>query len=130
MGIDGIKKGGGLPPTTTPDAAGGKSAVNKTGAVEKPFSVEKTHQAQHAREAGAVDATQGTSPLSRLKAGEIDVNAYVDLKIEEATKGIHGMPPAELAEIKKILRDQIATDPSLVDLVKQSTGTVPDVPED
>lgn len=130
MGIDGIKKGGGaIPPTTTPDA-GGKSPVNKTEAVDKPFSVEKADKAHQAREATRVDATQGASPLARLRAGEIDVNAYVDLKIEEATKGIRGMPPADLADVKKILRDQIATDPSLVDLVKQSTGSVPDVPED
>jgi hypothetical protein len=137
MSIDRIGKGGGaggIPPT--PEGASGKSSVDKTEktfSVEKPEAAQKAHHAQGAQGAQgaqAVDATQGASPLARLRAGEIDVNAYVDLKIEDATKGIRGLPPAELAEIKKILRDQIATDPSLVDLVKQSTGSVPDVPED
>ena len=54
----------------------------------------------------------------------------VDLKVDEATRSLDGLSPAELDDIKKLLRDQIATDPGLMDLARASTGAIPDVPSD
>jgi hypothetical protein len=124
MGIDGIGKGGGLPPT--PEAAGAGSA-QKTGAVETPFKVDRPDQAA---QASSVDSAQAAAPLERLRAGEIDVNGYMDLKVDEATRSIQGLPPAELDEIKKALREQLASDPGLTDLVRTATGQMPKPPED
>lgn len=118
--VDGIGKGGpprgvgGTPPTT------GASKPAETG---KTFEVGKT------REATAVEApTNG--PLEQLKAGKIDFNQYVDLKVQEATSHLEGLSPAQLDTIKSMLRDRMATDPELVDLVKQATGHAPSVPEE
>lgn len=116
MGIDRIGKGGAAPP---PDL----DKVGKSGAVDKPFSAERT------KEAAPVDPTQATSPLAQLKSGAIDLDRYLDLKVDEATKALDGMPASDLADIKKSLREQLATDPFLVDLVKSATGKVPNPPE-
>ena len=130
MGIDGIGKGGGAP--KAPDASGdvGKlEKATKTGAVDKPFSLEldRTKEAAQVEQAGAVAEA---SPLAQLRAGEIDVDRYLDLKVDEATKPLAGLSPAELADIKQVLRDQLATDPGLVDLVRTATGKTPSPPED
>ena len=127
MGIDRIGKGGA--PPATPETQGSGS-VEKKGPVEKTFSVERTEASKQRAEVGATDAADGASALARLRAGEIDVNTYVDLRVDEATKGLEGLSAAELDDIKKVLRDQMATDPALTDLVRTATGKTPDVPED
>jgi len=123
MGIDRIGKGG-APPI---DPSGGAGGVEKTGSVEKTFSVEGTEKTQAGAAVGTVDAS---APLERLRAGEVDVNGYVDLKVEEATKGLDGLAPSDLADIRQMLRDQMATDPGLVDLVTKATGSPASPPEE
>lgn len=129
MGIDRIGKGGGLP--QAPDAQGVKDAgaIKSTGAPTKTFEVDRSSpkQVDRTHETSGVDPS---SPLGRLRAGEIDVNGYVDLKVEQATANLKGLSPTELADIKSALRDQLATDPGLVDLVKGATGQAPKLPED
>ena len=122
MAIDRIGKGGAAAP---PEVGGADKAskADKSSAVDKPFSVDR------AREAAPVDATQAASPLAQLKSGAIDVERYLDLKVDAATASLEGMPAAALAEVKKMLRDQLASDPVLVDMVKSATGTVPKPPE-
>jgi hypothetical protein len=118
MGIDRIGKGGGV---GKPPEIGGTPAAKETG---RPFEVQKGQAPKPA------EAIQKSSPLERLRAGEIDVNGYVDLKVEEATAHLKAMPADELDAIRKMLRDQMATDPALLDLVKSATGSAPSVPED
>src|SRR6476620_1969842 len=101
MGIDRIGKGGAPP---APEVGGAEKAT-KAGAVDKPFTVERTKQA------APVEGVTATSPLAQLKAGEIDMNRYLDLKVDEATKSLEGLPPADLADIKQMLRVQLASDP-------------------
>lgn len=122
MGIDGIGKG-----PKAPDIASGVDKTTKPGAVDKPFSVDRARDAAPVEKA---DAASAVSPLARLRAGEIDVERYLDLKVDEATKPLEGMPAADLADIKSMLRDQLATDPGLVDLVRAATGKVPNPPEE
>lgn len=121
--VDGIGKGGpprgvgGTPPTTGP---------------AKPAETGKTFEVQKNREATAIEAplnVQGGA-LEQLKAGKIDFNQYVDLKVQEATSHLEGLSPAQLDTIRSMLRDRMATDPELVDLVKQATGQAPSVPEE
>jgi hypothetical protein len=119
MGIDRIGKGG-VPPTAP-------AGVEQKGPTEKAFSVEAPAPKERALGAAAVDSS---SPLARLRRGEIDVNGYVDAKVAEATHGLEGLSPVELDAIRKVLRDQAATDPALADLVRQSTGKAPSVPEE
>lgn len=119
MGIDRIGKGGAPP---SPELGGADKATS-TGAVDKPFTAPRT------QEAAPIEATQPTSPLAQLQAGAIDVERYLDLRVDEATKSLEGMDALQLAEIKKVLRDQVASDPMLVDLVKSATGKAPTPPE-
>jgi hypothetical protein len=128
MGIDGIGKNPGLPP-----AVGvGTGAVGSTHAPSQAFQAERTGEtsettgAVNTSSAGNVDAANANSPLARLRSGEIDVNGYVDLKVEEATSGLKGLSAGELAFIKSALRDQTVSDPGLADLVHMATGRMPD----
>src|SRR4051812_12877085 len=114
MAIDRIGKGG-APPAPASDT--------KTGAVDKPFTVERT------KHAAPIEGVTATSPLAELKAGKIDMDRYLDLKVDEATKSLEGLPPADLADIKQMLRVQLASDPGLVDMVRSATGKVPNPPE-
>jgi hypothetical protein len=128
MGIDRIGKGG-APPVAPETSSPG--AVEKKGAIEKTFSVEKPDASTSADATSrAAPAEIASSPLARLRAGEIDVNGYVDLQVDEATRNLDGLSSSELDDIRKVLRDQLATDPGLIDLVRQTTGKTPDVPED
>ncbi len=122
--VDGIGKGGpprgvgGTPPTTGP---------------AKPAETGKTFEVQKSREATAIEApstVSGSGALEQLKAGKIDFNQYVDLKVDEATSHLEGLSPTQLDSIRSMLRDRMATDPELVDLVKQATGQAPSVPEE
>jgi len=125
MGIDGIGNGGRIPPggvggnapTTGPTAP---KEAGKTFEV-RPASGEKTAESQAARETQATER----SPLERLRAGEIDVNGYVDLKVDAATKNLHGLSSHELGQIRSVLKSQMANDPAVMDLVKQATGALP-----
>lgn len=121
MSIDRIGKGGA--PPVVPDAG----TVEGSKGVEKAFSVERPAAAQATEAAGPVDAS---SPLARLRAGEIDVNGYADLKVEEATKGLKGLSASELGDIRSLLKEQLVSDPGLVDLVRTATGKVPSAAED
>ncbi len=131
MGIDGIGNGGRIPPGGpggvggAPGASGasGPSATKETG---RAFDV---HGADRADQAKAAETQQAReverSPLERLRAGEIDVNGYVDLKVDVATKNLSGLSRVELDQIRATLKHQMANDPAVVDLVKQATGAVP-----
>jgi hypothetical protein len=139
MAIDRIGKGAGLPPTPDTQGTGAAAPAGKTGA---KFEVERADRTNEIGKAGEAAGTSGaagasgatgasaTAPLARLRAGEIDVHGYIDLKVDEATKGLHGLPSAELTEIKSLLRDQMRTDPGLADLVHAATGKMPTPPED
>jgi len=126
MGIDRIGKGGAPP---APDMQG-PGAVAPKGGAEKAFEVEKPSHAGGAEQASATEATNAGSPLARLRAGEIDVHQYVDLKVEDATQKLTGLSSAELEDIKSVLRDQLRTDPGLADLVRTATGKMPSPPEE
>lgn len=121
MGIDSIGKKG---PPLPPDAHGVSGAARPAEA-SRHFSVGKSAPAEGA---GPVGATP--TALDRLRAGEVDVNGYVDLKVNEATEHLKMLPAAELERIKASLRDRMATDPALIDLVRTATGKVPAPPSD
>ncbi len=123
--VDGIGKGGPprgvgqTPPTTGP------ARPAETG---KTFDVDKPGASREAQ--GASATTIEVTPLEQLKAGKIDFDQYVDLKLHEATAHLEGLSPSQLDTIRSMLRDRMATDPELVDLVKQATGQAPSVPEE
>ena len=115
MGIDGIGKGGAPPPTSGIDRAPSPS----TAEVDSPsaeFKVGKTTPSE---------APAGAS-LDQVRSGAISVSQYLDLKVNEATSHLANRLGAEqFAFIRQSLREQLSSDPALVDLVKAATGQLP-----
>jgi hypothetical protein len=115
MGLDGIGRGG-LPlapmrpveveaggGTKTFQIANGTAPAAPGGEVSAPVPIPKT-------------------PLERLRAGEINRDGYLDLKVDDAVAHLQGLRPEELDEVKTALRGQLASDPALVHLVSQVEG--------
>ena len=127
MGIDGIgKKGPPAPPATGP--AGGAARTHEPG---RAFEVRQPAQpARPAPPAPAVPVDASRTALDRLRAGEIDVEGYVDAKMTEATAHLGPLPAARLAEIREALRDRMVSDPTLADLLRTAAGNVPAPPGD
>lgn len=117
-GIDGIGKRGAPPPPVAPrEAAEGTSKV-----AEVSTSFREVAASKGVEGAGRVSASPA---LDQLRAGNVDVNGYLDLKVNEATAGLSGLPSAELDSIKRVLREQLSGDPGLSDLVQKATGAKP-----
>lgn len=121
MGIDRIGKGA---PPASPSTEAPQAATRKDGT----FSLDRTGSSMPTE--GTTRAEGPSSALAKLRAGEIDVEGYVTLRIEDATRGLSGLSPSELADIRSMLRDEIATDPSLTELFRLTTGTTPSFPEE
>jgi hypothetical protein len=118
MGIDRVGKG--APPVPIPEA-GGPAAAHPSGqvfhvpAADAPTQVSPPH----------IDPTRASgAALERLRSGEIDLGGYVDLKVQEATGHLSGLPAVELDKIRTVLRERLASDPTLVDLVHTATGEI------
>lgn len=118
MGMDGIGK---KPPLGGVGGGGAVGSTQKTGA---------TFDVRGPSATAPIDATDASSPLARLRAGEINVDQYVDLRIDEAMHALQGMPASAVADIRGLLREKIVSDPTHLDLVRQATGQTPALPED
>jgi hypothetical protein len=115
MGIDGIGKGGAPPPASGIDRSISSSAT-EVGSSSTEFKVGKAAPSE-----GAAPAS-----LDQVRSGAISVSQYLDLKVNEATAHLADRVSAEqLSFIQQSLREQLSTDPALVDLVKAATGHLP-----
>lgn len=126
MGIDGI--GGKPPPVSPPGATSGPGGVARPTEATRPFEVSRPAQATAPTGTAPVEAVRG--PLERLRAGEIDLDGYLDAKVHEATAHLGPLPAPALENVRSALRDRLASDPTLVDLVRTATGKTPSLPED
>lgn len=107
MGIDGIGKPPGLPPA--PGVSGVQPARGET------FRV---------AEAAPVEASGQSEALGKLRRGEIDLDAYLDTRVADAIAPLENKLSSEQLDfVKQTLRDQLATDPVLVELVHRAAGT-------
>ncbi len=112
MGIDGIGKRGGANGVQAPAAPSG---AQKTG---KSFDAELS-------KTSTAEAVRGSGALEDFKAGRIDHEGYLDQKVHVATAHLEGLPPVDLADLRAMLRDRLASDPGFAELVKQATGKMP-----
>ena len=115
MGIDGIGKppGAGIGGIEGTSGASGKEGVRAAG----PFKLEPSAAAV----GGKVSAA-----LASLQRGELSLDQYLDGRVSEATSHLVGkLSPDQLEFVKQSLRDQMATDPVLVELVQRTTGSAP-----
>lgn len=109
MSIDGVGR-----PPKPPIDVGATTPAPQTGAVGSSFQVDR------AEPAPALDAK---GPLAQLERGEIGVDQYLDLRVEEAIRPLlERLNPESLAFLKSSLRAELATDPVLVELVRRATG--------
>jgi hypothetical protein len=119
MGIDGIGKprptGSPLAP---PGAAGAGAALPAAQVDHAPFTA-------HTAETHAISSADGPqSPLDQLKAGAIDLDRYLDIKVQEATASMGSLAPAQVDRIRAALRERLSSEPTLVDLVRKATGAI------
>ena len=117
MGIDGIGKPG-LPVAPAPSAA-------STGVTPPAAHVDHASFAERAAEASAPNPMVGPhAALEQLRAGSINLDGYLDLKVQEATASMGDLAPTQLASMRSALRERISSDPTLVDLVRKATGAI------
>ncbi|MEI9937176.1 MAG: hypothetical protein WDO69_08110 [Pseudomonadota bacterium] len=112
MGIDGIGK----PPGA---GIGGVDSIQGTDFAQaaEPFKLDASAPAA----GGKVSAA-----LSSLQRGELSLDQYLDGRVSDATSHLVGkLSPDQLEFVKQSLRDQMATDPVLVELVQRTTGRAP-----
>jgi len=95
-----------------------------------PGAVGPSQDAQPATgaEAFRVDSANPTAPtedaslLGRLERGEISVDDYMTGRVEEAVAPLAAkLDPHALEFVKETLRDQLASDPVLIELVRRAT---------
>jgi hypothetical protein len=114
MGIDGIGK---PPGVGAPPGASGVGRADPAAPARDAFKVEK---------AGAAEGVAGSDPLSRLQRGEIGVDEYLDQRAEVAVEHLRDKLSAEQLDfVRNSLREQLRTDPVLVELVRRTTGALP-----
>ena len=122
MGIDHI--GGKGPPVPSVGAGG----VTNAGGPTAPFPAgSEAPAAAPAAPAAGAEAT----PLERLRSGELTLDGYLDAKVAEATDHLGALGPSILQSLRDALREQLANDPGLADLVRTVRGSAapPDEPE-
>jgi hypothetical protein len=117
MGIDAIGKKG--VPLPSPGIGGPSPTVG----TERPFEA-----SGGAPVPAPAPAEAARGPLEQLRTGGVGLERYLDLKVDEATAHLGPLSPSQLEMIRSVLRERIASDPTLVDLVHAATGAVPAPP--
>jgi hypothetical protein len=111
MGIDGIGKPPGANIGGVPSVSGAESARPA-----EPFSVQPG--------APAAAGSRVSAALASVQRGELSVDQYLEGRVTDATSHLVGkLSPDQLDFVKQSLREQLATDPVLVELVQRSTGS-------
>jgi uncharacterized protein (DUF2342 family) len=103
----------------TPPAAQ-EVGTARTTATGQGFDVSKPTAPQ---QASSIEPS--SRALEELRIGRVDVNGYVELKVDEATAHLAALPRAQLDAIRDALRDRLTNDPSLAELVRAATGGAP-----
>jgi hypothetical protein len=113
MGIDGIGKGGDVPKV---DPSAGSSSVAGVEGERFELSTE------------GVQRSQGAGLLEQVQRGEVGLDAYLDVRVNDAVGHLEGRLSAEQLEfVKEELRAQLQSDPVLIELVRRATGQSPEV---
>ncbi len=111
MGVDGIGSGGGRPVRDVGGAAPTEARAVEPGA---------------AGESRAASSASPSAELARLERGEIDLDRYLDSRVDDAVRHLEGkLAPAQIHFVKESLRAELASDPVLMELVRRTTGAVP-----
>jgi hypothetical protein len=107
MSIDGIGKRSGV----TPGAA-----LPGAAPAQAEFSV-------GSKAAASPAAASGSDAFQALERGEIDVEQYLDARVEGAVAPLLSkLSPDQLDFVRAELRTALETDPVLVELIRKTTG--------
>lgn len=114
MGIDGIGKGGNVPKVDSSSAA---TSVKGVEGERFELSTE------------GVEQTQSAGLLEQVQRGEVGLDAYLDVRVNDAVGHLEGrLSPEQLEFVKEELRAQLQSDPVLIELVRRATGQSPEAP--
>ena len=76
----------------------------------------------------APPSAAGSEALQRFRRGELTLDEYLDLLVEQNVQHIVPLVSARRLEaIKEVLRDALRTSPDLVQAVKDVTGVEPEL---
>jgi hypothetical protein len=108
MSIDGIGKRGGVTPgAAVPGAAPAEGSFEVAGA-QAP---------------APVSAASGSDAFQALERGELNIEQYLDARVEGAVAPlVSKLSPEQLEFVRAELRAALETDPVLVELVRKTTG--------
>jgi hypothetical protein len=110
MGIDGIGQGGG-----TPKVGPGPASIS--GPESDKFELLPE----------SVERSGGAELLDQVQRGEIRLDAYLDVRVANAVGHLEGkLSPEQLEFVKDELREQLRSDPVLIELVRRATGQSPE----
>lgn len=110
MGIDGIGRGGGVPKV-------GPDLASISGAESEKLELLPE----------SVDRSDGADLLAGVQRGEIRLDAYLDIRVSDAVGHLEGkLSPEQLEFVKEELREQLRSDPVLIELVRRATGQSPE----
>lgn len=105
---------------------GGGRNVGGVGPLDGATAPNSTDSAGDVGRAGEAERTLATGELERLGRGEITLDQYLDGRVADAIEHLHGrMPAAQIDFVRAALRESLASDPVLVELVRRATGSVP-----
>lgn len=72
------------------------------------------------------DGPSESESLQKLKRGEMSLDSYLDERAEEALAHVKGRIPNETLEnLRFVLRERLRSDPVLIEMVRRTTGLVP-----
>ena len=106
----------------------GIDGVGKPASGASPGGIDPSSAAAESEPAGtepgaAVAPVTGSEALAQLERGELSLEAYLETQVSRATAHLEGRLSAEQLDfVKSSLREQLATDPVLVELVRRATG--------
>jgi hypothetical protein len=118
MSIDGIGKRGGVTP-------GAPAGAAEPGAAPAQGSFQVGAAGAAAAPDAAAAPNAASDAFSALERGEINVNQYLDARVEGAVAPLLSrLSPEQLEFVRAELRTALETDPVLVELVRKTTGGV------
>ena len=74
-----------------------------------------------------VERSEGAELLEQVQRGEVQLDAYLDVRVQDAVGHLEGkLSPEQLEFVKEELREQLRSDPVLMELVRRATGQLPE----
>jgi hypothetical protein len=113
MGIDGIGRGSGVPPSVN-------STVGVGAATGDKFELGVKQ----------IDGAAGVDLLEQVQKGEVGLDQYLQTRVDDAVRHLEStLTTEQLSFVKQELLEQLRSDPVLIELVRRTTGQSPEISE-